>query len=323
MRRTSLLLALIVFCAGAVAQPAPHTFALDAPAPLGRHTGYFVALQNGWYRDAGIDLRIVPGRGSADGVNRVASGEVSFAFGDAGALALARAKGVRVKMLAIVYARSPFVVFSLSGTPIASPKDLEGRSIAAPPTDGMRTMFPVFARLTGIDAGKVRCVDIPIEKKDGALLSREVDAMTSGLQQQPTLARAAAQRNLRVQALRWSDFGFELYSNGLLANDALIEANPALVRGFVQASLRGLATAFADPAAAAALMVKRHPNLDPGVVQAEIEIIREVAMSEAAKRNGLGWVDGATMQRTVDAVSEVFNSPRVPVDSLYTNAFIK
>lgn len=147
--------------------------------------------------------------------------------------------------------------------------------------------------------------------------------MTSGLQQQPTLARAAAQRNLKVQALRWSDFGFELYSNGLLANDALIEANPALVRGFVQASLRGLATAFADPAAAAALMVKRHPNLDPGVVQAEIEIIREVAMSEVAKRNGLGWVDGATMQRTVDAVSEVFNSPRVPADSLYTNAFIK
>ena len=74
-------------------------FALDAPRPQGRHSAYFVALDRGFYKEAGLDIRIVPGRGSADGINRIASGEASFAFGDAGALVLARAKGATVKMV--------------------------------------------------------------------------------------------------------------------------------------------------------------------------------------------------------------------------------
>ena len=47
-------------------------------------------------------------------------------------------------------------------------------ALAAPPTDGMRTMFPVFAKVAGIDAEKVRWIDIPIEKKDQALLASGV-----------------------------------------------------------------------------------------------------------------------------------------------------
>lgn len=317
------LLALLLGLAAVPVQAAEYVFAIDAPRPQGRHTAYFVALDRGFYREAGLDIRIVPGRGSADGINRIAAGEATFAFGDAGALVLARAKGAQVKMVSVIYASSPFVIFSLKGTPIANPKDLEGKTIAAPPTDGMRTMFPVFAKVAGIDASKVQWIDIPIEKKDQALLAREVDAMTSGLQQRPLLAKAAAARNLEVQTLRWGEYGFALYSNGLLVSDALIASNPALVKGFVAATMRGFAATFADPEAAVATMMRLHPTLDEAIVRAEIDIVRGMAQSEHARNNGLGWIDEATMQATVDAVAEVFKVEKPPVASLYSNAFIR
>ena len=263
-------------------------FALDAPRAQGRHTPYFVALERGFYSEANLELRIVPGRGSADGINRIEKGEVTFAFGDAGALALARAKGVQAKMVAIVYATSPFVIFSVKGTGISNPKDLEGKTVAAPPTDGMRTMFPVFAKVTGIDPDKVRWVDIPIERKDSALIARQVDAMTSGLQQQPLLAKAAAREKIEIDTLRWRDFGFELYSNGLLVSDEVIAAKPELVRAFVRASIRGFTTTFNDIDEAVAIMLKHNPHLDADIVKAEIGIVRDMAMSGDARQNGFG-----------------------------------
>lgn len=322
MRRHALLV-LILFLAAAPVLAAEQVFALDAPRPLGRHAPYFVALDRGFYRAEGLDIRIVPGRGSADGINRITAGEASFAFGDAGALVLARARGAMVKMVGVIYASSPFVIFSLKGTPIASPKDLEGKSIAAPPTDGMRTMFPVFAKVAGIDADKVRWVDMPIERKDQALLAREVDAMTSGLQQQPLLAKSAASRNLEVQTLRWRDYGFALYSNGLLVSDAMIASDPTLVRGFVAATMRGFAATFDDPAAAVATMVRLHPDLDAAIVRAEIEIVRDMALGSDARQKGIGWINEATMQATVNAVAEVFRVEKPPAASLYTNDFIR
>ena len=65
------------------------------------------------------------------------------------------------------------------------------------------------------------------------------------------------------------------------------------------------------------------PPLDPAIVRAEIEIVRDMAMTEDAKRHGIGWIDQATMQATVDAVADVFKVEKPPVAELYTNDFIR
>ena len=125
-----------------------------------------------------------------------------------------------------------------------------------------------------------------------------------------------------MQTLRWGEFGFALYSNGLLVSDAMIASNPALVKGFVAATMRGFAATFADLDAGVATMVRLHPALDPAIVRAEIEIVRDMAMTDHAKRNGIGWIDQATMQKTADAVRSVFKVEKPPVADLYSNDFI-
>ena len=48
-----------------------------------------------------------------------------------------------------------------------------------------------------------------------------------------------------------------------------------------------------------------------------------MAMTDDAKRHGIGWIDRATMQATADAVADVFKVEKPPVGELYSNDFIQ
>src|SRR5499425_3221835 len=57
----------------------------------GRHAYFFYALDRGYYRDAGLEVKIVRGQGSVDAIRQVGAGNAMFGFADTGSLVLARA----------------------------------------------------------------------------------------------------------------------------------------------------------------------------------------------------------------------------------------
>ena len=290
---------------------------------LGRHAPYFMALEKGYYKEAGIDLKIVRGYGSTDVINKITTGQATFALGDMGSLVIARSKGAQIKMVAAMFAKNPFTVYSLTESNITKPKDLEGRSIAAPSGDSQRNMFPVFARLTGIDATKVKWITVDGAQRDAMVLGRKADAATGFALQIPVVTRMARSQNLNVHFIKWADHGFDLYSNALLVGEEFIRSNPKLVRGFVQATIRGHQAAFEAPDEAIAIMLKQNPTLDREVARAELDIVKELTLTEETKRLGIGWFNEKTLQMTVDSVAEVFKVEKPPLASLYTNEFLK
>ena len=290
---------------------------------FGRHAPYYVALEKGYYKDAGLDIKIVRGYGSADAINKITTGQATFAFGDVGSLIIARSKGAQMKLVAMIYGKSPFVIFSLADAKIAKPKDLEGKSIAAPTFDSPRNMFPVFARAAGIDASKVKWVTVDGAQKDPMLFAKRVDAITNFAVDAPVHLRRAKEQNVGLNIMKWADYGFELYSNGILVSDELIRSKPEAVKGFVQATIKGLRYAFDRPDEAVALILKHHPTLDREVARAELDIVKDMVMTEDATKMGIGWINEKTMQTSVDAVAEVFKVEKSPLASLYTNEFLK
>src|SRR5262245_42937781 len=69
------------------------TFLLDF-TPYGKHAPFYAALEKGFWKDAGFDVTIVKGEGSATTVSSYAAGTVDFAVADTPTLILARSKGV-------------------------------------------------------------------------------------------------------------------------------------------------------------------------------------------------------------------------------------
>ena len=82
------------FGAEAQAQTTPVTFSLDFRA-LGRHAAWYVALEKGYYKDAGLDVTIIPSQGTAQAIQSVESKAAQFAFSDVAGLVAARANSAR------------------------------------------------------------------------------------------------------------------------------------------------------------------------------------------------------------------------------------
>lgn len=285
----------------------------------GRHAYFFVALEKGYYKDAGLDVKIVSGNGSVDAIRQVGAGNATFGFADAGSLVLARANdNIPVKLVAVVYARPPQAIFCSAEAGLKTPKDLEGKSIANPAGGSIPDMFPAFAKAAGIDASKVNWV-VAASSALPALLARGtvpcVGQFTVG---EPLLRAATAPKKLVRFA--YSDPGLSYYGNGIIATEATITSNPDLVRRFVAATINGLKSAIANPAEGGAIMHKHHPEVDVEVAKGETEAVAELA---EVKGKPLAEIDPAGIQATIDVVNGAFKlKSQVKAGEVYVPGFV-
>src|SRR5215470_11425104 len=285
----------------------------------GRHAYFFDALDRGYYRDAGLEVKIVRGQGSVDAIRQVGAGNAVFGFADAGSLILARANDqIPVKLVAIVYGKPPQAIFCREDSGLKKPKDLEGSSVANPAGGSIPDLFPAFAKAAGIDAQKVRWVVASSESLPGLLAANKVPCVG-----QFTVGEALLRSQLgsgKLVRFAYSDPGLSYYGNGLVASAATIASKPDIVHRFVEATLRGMKDAFADPAAAGAIMQRIIPQVDATVAKNETEAVAELAQVPGKP---LGQIDPERIEATIDMVKGAFKlSTSVAAADVYVPGFV-
>ena len=285
----------------------------------GRHSYFFVALEKGYYREAGFNLSILRGQGSADAIRRVAAGNAVMGFADAGALVLARGNdAVPVRLTSIVYAAPPQAIFALGERGITTPRGLEGRTLADTAFSSIRLLFPAYARAAGIDASRVTWVTAESATLPSLLANGRVDAIGQFTVGQPLLEAVTAPRPLSRLAYR--DVGMDFYGNGLIATEQTIAQRPELVRALTRATLRGLQDAMNDPAEAGAIMHRHHRQVTAAVAEGETRLVAELA---TVPGRPLGALDPERVRSTVQVMSDAFTL-RQPVapEELFAPAFV-
>ena len=269
------------------------TFSLDFIV-LGRHSPWYVALDKGYYKQEGLNVKIIPGRGSASVINNVESGAAHLGFVDMPSLVVSRAKGSTIKMVAINYQKAPYAVFSLDpGANVTKPKDLEGLTLTTAPGSFVPAIIEAFMKEKGLDPAKL--------KYDYAAPSAQIPMLASGKAQainffiltKPGISRMAKGQKKSAKALFFGDFGLDLYSNGIGAKEDFIRKNPDIIRKFVRASLKGWKDTFSNPADAATRQKKYAKGLNKQVTIEEIAILRKLAVTSDTQKNGLGWFSSA------------------------------
>jgi NitT/TauT family transport system substrate-binding protein len=284
----------------------------------GRHAYFFVAIEKGYYRDAGLEVNVVRGQGSVDAIRQVGANNALVGFADAGSLVLARGNdNIPVKLVAIVYAKPPQAVFCREDAGLRRPKDLEGVSIANPAGGATVDMFPIYAKAAGFDAGKVKWIVAGSDALPGLLASNRVPCVGQFTVGEPLLQRQAAPAKLVRFA--FADAGTQFYGNGIIATDSTIASKPDIIRRFVGATIRGMKDAFANPEEAGRIIHKYHPAIEAEVGKGETEAVAELAQ---VKGHQLGLIDPARIAETIDVVSSVFKlKTPVKVDDIYAPGF--
>lgn len=313
-----LLAAPAIVRAAAAAQP--FRFSLNW-FPVGDHCAYWVALDRGYYAREGLDVSFENSKGSGDSLAKVATGRVEMGLGEAAPMMAAVSRGAELRIVGMVFDRTPLNVFSRKDAPALQPKDLEGHTIGAPPGDSQRQVWPAFARINGLDASKVTWVNIEPTAKVAALSERRVDLIadyTTGL---PLYEKAMGKGT--VAMMPWARFGLDMYSMSIVASEQVLARQKDAVRGFLAASYQGWRDVMADPAAALAIYKRRVPEIDLGFIEENMALGVELMRTPNYAAHGLGWMDAGKMAATVDLVNTYMGLPRkMDAASVYTNDYL-
>jgi NitT/TauT family transport system substrate-binding protein len=113
--------------------------------------------------------------------------------------------------------------------------------------------------------------------------------------------------------LRFADYGSEVYGYSVIVNPAFAAAKPEAVKGFIRAVIGGLNVAIRQPALAIGQVVSR---MEGGSQDLELErlrtILRDNVLTSEVRRNGLGGVDAARFEKSIDQVAEDFKFHKRP-----------
>ena len=300
--------------------PQKVVFALNWFA-VGDHAAYWVALEKGYYKDKGLDVELQNSKGSGDSIAKVDTGRADIGLADAAVVIPLVAKGAKVKVVGAVFDNTPLNIWTRKDTGIVNPKDLEGKTLAAPPGDGQRQLFPAFARINGIDEKKVTWVNIEPAAKFVALSEKRVDAVPDYTTGQPFWEKAVGKDNL--VRMPWYKHGFDTYSMSIMASEKTMNERPKVLKDFLEASYRGWRDVMDHPKAALEIFKKRVPEIDLALIEPNLMLGLELMKTDRYAQNGIGWMDRGKMCRTVELINTYMDVPRkVGCDEVFTNAFL-
>lgn len=287
----------------------------------GRFSPFYVALERGYYRDAGLDVEITPTNGNALAYQLLAADKADVVLADLMMMLQiqGREPGIHLLSLAVIQQKAPLALFYLESSGIRTPKDLEGKEIADSPGGNAQPLFPILAQVNGVDASKVTWKTAAAAAKVALMLNGEVPVASTYILGRPGI-ESKLQPGQKLGVFVYGDVGVDVYGDGIVTSRAFYDANQASAKAFVQATIRAYKEAFADPAAAASDMARHVPTLDNAVAVQEIEIVRELALGPVQQEKGIGYHEPEKMAASYKAVVENLQQPIArPVTELYTN----
>lgn len=303
---------------GAAAQAqTPVTFQLNWVAG-GANAGFAAALQQGYYKDAGLDVTIVQGNGSGTTAQLVASGRADIAYADAVAVNQLIAKGAPMKVVATLYQSSPSEVNALSSAGIGSIKDLAGKKVGIPAGSSQAAILPLFLEANGLKESDMQLIAMPPTAMVPSLLQGQVDAILGSMDAyRPALEKQGAE----VVGYAFADFGVPTVSTSVFASDEFAAENGDVVRKFIAASLKGWGFAVDNPEKAVADLKTTFPDVNVDLATRELASIKPLLCAGGAKF--VGKAEDAQWTLTQDLLAKVALLPEgQDPKSYYTHEFL-
>ena len=313
----------LALLAGLVCAPAWADEKLDFVlnwVPGGDHAPYYYAKKMGWYKDAGIDLNLEAGKGSAVAVQKVAAGANPIGLADLANALVLRGKGADTVGVFNVYANSPQGLYWLKSSGIKSVKDLAGKKIGNPAGDGARTIWPALAKANGIDPNSVTWVNIDANSKLAALKSKSVDATTSFYNIHHIFQRELGDD---LGFVAWKDAGLNPYGNTVLVNPDYLAKNKATIAAFVKVTQKAFATCAATPKPCVEALVDANGALKFDNELQNWQLVEQLMSDKFSTTVALGYMDPQRMAADYELVKTYVGLDKpFDVKVAYTNEFL-
>lgn len=201
--------------------------------------GYYMALEKGYYRDAGLNVRILQIDNTySSPVDEVVSGRAQYGIGNSG-LVNARQNGSPVVVLAALFQNSPNVWIMRKDSHINTLSDLATKRLMMTKNIENSELMALFQN-EGISINKLNIIKSSFNVND--LIDKKVDAYNGYSSNEPYYLK---QKGIEYTLITPRQYGIDFYSDCLFTSDTELNNNPQRVKAFRDASLRGWAYALA------------------------------------------------------------------------------
>ncbi len=278
--------------------------------------GFYTAEQKGFYEKNGIDVTLNPGGVDFPAVQMVSGGGEQFGVTGADQILLAREKGVPVVALAVIYRKSPFVLFSLKDSGIEEPKDFVGKKVGVKLGGNEELTYRAMMKGAGVDTSQV--TEIPVKFDISPLLSGQIDVWPGYVINEPITAQ---EKGYDVNIIWPSDYGVNLYADTLFTTENMIKNNPDLVKRFVIATLQGWNYAYNNPDEAVSYTLLYSDQLtkehETKMMQASLELLKP-------DDKPIGYMDRKIWKDMQELLLENgFMKNPINIDEVYTTQFLE
>jgi NitT/TauT family transport system substrate-binding protein len=323
----ALTVGLSLSLAGAAAQqPTKIRFTLDWKYQ-GIHAYVFWAQEKGYFKAEGLDVDIDQGTGSAATVTRIASGTYDAGFGDMNAIIqLAGSKpGEQPVMVYMIYNKPPFALIMKAASPIKTLKDVVGHTMGTPAGGSAGQLFAPLAKIHGIDPAKVSVTNMQPNLQEQMLLNGQVDfSAVFTVTSYVNLIGMKVDPDKDIRWLFYSDYGVDLYSNGIMVSQKLLKENPRAVAGLVRALNRAIIETAATPDAAIAVMMKTEPLMNAALEkQRLVYAFKTHFVTPETDEIGVGDIKEDRMANAIKLLVETYGLAATPaVKDVFDRSFL-
>jgi len=257
------------------------------------HIGLFVARDKGFYRDAGLDVEILPYGDTGSGTlvaNRVAD------FGISGALGLFTQKsaGADLKAVyAVVQSETGRVVFNANRAEIKSPRNLDGLAYGGFGSAWENALISTIIRHDG-GKGEFKTVSLGTSAYE-ALATGAVDFT---LEVSTWEGVEAELKGLMQRTFRYADYGVpDEHTTFIISSNAFLSVNPKASSAFAQATRRGYEFAVDQPREASDLLVAANKDAltNPALIDASLKALNDGHFLKSAA-GAIGTIDKAKVE---------------------------
>ena len=261
-----------------------------------------VAQDKGFYKEAGLNVDIGPGKGSGSTAQLVASKATQFGFADGFVVGISVSKGMNIRTVGAIYRRNPTAVIVLADSDIKTPKDLEGKTIGIPPGGTQFQQWPAFVKGCGLDGSKIRVANVDPAGAPPALVTGQFPAIAGYVQGQVPSVEIRGNKKTRV--FWYADCGVDAVSNGIVVTQRPHQggsrADPGLCLGQPQGFLYGRQ----NPDEMIAIIRKFSPAVDPAIARREAELSWKTWVTPNTAGKPLGWMSDKDWEDTVSVLKQ-------------------
>ncbi|HEV7260442.1 MAG TPA: ABC transporter substrate-binding protein [Bosea sp. (in: a-proteobacteria)] len=295
--------------------------------PEGPNLFAYVARDKGFWKRHGLDVSVARGSGSGAAAQAVSAGTFDFGMAATPTVIVQAAKKLPITCIGQINYDALMGVGVLAGSPIRSPKDLEGKKLGASVTSGEYPFMPLYAEKAGFDLKKVEILQVDGKVRERTLVEKQVDAVSAfATSTVPSLAPLGTD----VRFLLFSAVGIEFYGQSLTTQPARLQQDRGLCEAFVQGAMEAIQFTMTNFDEAVDIFLKANSEVaisSTGKEYARIGLglTNLTNLVPEVKQNGFGWADPAKVSTMADLVVKYAageGAVRPDVGALFTNDFV-